>query len=383
MSGTSADGVDVALARISGAPPKLDARLEKFVTIPFPRAVRVEILRVAEGAATTPGEISHLNFLLGEIFAEAALAALRKFRVVARLVDLIGSHGQTIFHQGVPAKAAGGRMIASTMQIGEAAIIAERTGIPVIADFRPGDIAAGGQGAPLVPFADYLLLRDDKIGRVALNLGGIANVTIIPARARPGDVTAFDTGPANMVIDALATHYTRGKLSHDRGARMAMRGGLIPGLLDSLLRHPYFALRPPKTAGREQFGRKFAADIIAAAKKHGARAEDVIHTATVLTAVTVAAALQTFLRGRNAPRQLIVSGGGARNPLLMAQLAALLPEMKVLPSDALGVLADAKEALAFALLAHEAYHGRPNSLPSATGARHAAILGKLTRPPIR
>jgi anhydro-N-acetylmuramic acid kinase len=380
MSGTSADGVDVALARIGGAPPHLDARLENFRTIPFPAGIRADILRVAEGQAVTAGEISDLNFRLGEIFAAAVRTALGRFRVSLGSIDLIGSHGQTVFHSGVAARVAGHKRVASTLQIGEAAIIAERTGVPVAADFRPGDIAAGGQGAPLVPFADYLLLRDLRIGRVALNLGGIANVTIIPAAALPKDVVAFDTGPANMVTDALMGHYTRGKLTFDRGGSMARRGCVLPDLLRAMLRHPFFAKQAPKTAGREQFGREFVETILARTNKSRARPEDVIRTALELTAASVAKALRPFPKPRNALWELIVSGGGASNPVLMARLTELLPELRVLPSDEVGIPSQAKEALAFALLAYEAWHGRANSLPSATGARHAAVLGKIIRP---
>lgn len=380
MSGTSADGVDVALAQISGAPPRIDARLENFCTIPFPAAIRAAILGVAEGQAVTAGEISDLNFRLGEVFSSAVRTALRRFRVSMRAIDLIGSHGQTIFHQGVPGRIRGRDRVASTLQIGEAAIITERTGVPVVADFRPADIAAGGQGAPLVPFADYLLLRDARIGRVALNLGGIANVTIIPARARPWDVAAFDTGPANMVMDALVSHYTQGKLSFDRGAGMARRGRVLPDLLVAMLRHPFFAKQSPKTAGREQFGHSFVETMIARGRKFKARPEDMIRTALELTAVSIADALRPFLKPKTALRELIASGGGASNPLLMSRLAELLPELRVLPSDALGIPSQAKEAFAFALLAYEAFYGRPNNLPSATGARHAAVLGKIIRP---
>jgi len=380
MSGTSADGVDVALARIEGAPPRLDSQLENFRTIPFPPAIHAEILRVAEGQSVTAGKISDLNFRLGEIFAAAVRTALRRFRVSIRAIDLIGSHGQTIFHQGTTGRVRGRKRGASTLQIGEPAIVAERTGVPVVADFRPADIAAGGQGAPLVPFVDYLLLRDAHIGRVVLNLGGIANVTIIPAGARPQDVVAFDTGPANIVMDALVNHYTRGKLSFDRGARMARLGCILPDPLAALLRHPFLAKRPPKTAGREQFGREFVKTIMARARTSRARPEDVIRTALELTAVSITKALRPFLKPRNALRELIVSGGGASNPLVMSRLADLLPELRVLPSDALGIPAQSKEAFAFALLAYEAFHGRPNSLPSATGARHAAVLGKIIHP---
>jgi anhydro-N-acetylmuramic acid kinase len=292
-------------------------------------------------------------------------------------VDLIGSHGQTIYHQGSPARFLGAGRVAATMQIGEPAIIAERTGVTTIADFRPADMAAGGQGAPLVPFVDYLLYRDARRGRVALNIGGIANVTVIPAGARAQDVFAFDTGPGNMVIDALVRHFTQGKKLFDRDAEMARRGRLEPGLLAELLSHPYFRARPPKSAGREEFGAAYVERALDWGRKNRARPEDLIHTATVLTAMTIVYAFQRWILPRTKVRELIVSGGGARNPLLLAQLQACLPGIELRHSGEFGVPEDAKEAFAFAVLAYETFHGRAANLPGATGARHPAILGKI------
>ena len=377
MSGTSADGIEVALVRISGKPPKLRAKLEHSASISLPRGVRAAILRVAGGAATTTGEISRLNFLVGELFAGAAIEACRRFRVPMRRVDLIGSHGQTIFHQGAREPYLGVKRIAATMQIGEAAIIAERTGAPTVSDFRPADIAAGGQGAPLVPFVDYLLYRDERHGRVALNIGGIANVTVIPAGARPKDVFAFDTGPGNMVIDALVSHFSGGKKSYDRNAQMGRRGRLEPALLVELLKHPFLRARPPKSAGREQFGAAYLGRALEWGRKNVSRPEDLIHTATVFTALTIADSFRRWILPRTKIQQLIVSGGGTHNPLLMAQLEASLPGIRVLRSSEFGVSENAKEAFAFAVLAYETFHGRPCNLPGATGARHPALLGKI------
>ena len=378
MSGTSADGIDVALVRISGAPPAIAAKFEGHHHVRFPASVREAILRLANGATTTTAEISQLNFLVGEEFARAAIAACKKWRIPLRQISLIGSHGQTIFHQGV---AAGflGRRVASTLQIGEPSIIAERTGVVTIGDFRPADMAAGGQGAPLVPFVDYLLYRDTRIGRVALNIGGIANLTMIPAGARPGQLVAFDIGPGNMVIDAIVEIATRGRAHYDRDARLAIRGKLIPALLSTLLREPYLRKRPPKTAGREQFGRAYAEKILAWGKRHRTSTEDLVRTATVFTSLSIADALRRFVLPRMRVDELIVAGGGARNPLLMAQLAAALSEIEIVPASEFGIPAEAKEAFAFAVMAYEAYHGRANTLPSATGARHPAVMGKLVR----
>jgi anhydro-N-acetylmuramic acid kinase len=380
MSGTSADGIDAALVRIAGAPPKISAKLEAHYHVAFPAALRKAILRLANGGATTTGEISQLSFLVGEEFARAAIAASKHWRVPMREISLIGSHGQTIYHQGVRERFLGIRRVASTLQIGEPSIIAERTGVPTIADFRPRDMAAGGQGAPLVPFVDYLLYRDARLGRVSLNIGGIANVTVIPAGARAEDVFAFDTGPGNMVVDALVERITLRRAQFDRDGRIASKGRTIPTLLEKLMRDPYLKKKPPKTTGREQYGRAFAEKIIGWGKEHRAKPADLVRTATLFTSLSIAYAFRRFILPRVRVDEWIVSGGGAKNPLLMRQLAALLHGMAVAESARFGVTSEAKEAFAFAVLAHEAYHGRANNLPTATGARHAAILGKLTLP---
>jgi anhydro-N-acetylmuramic acid kinase len=377
MSGTSADGIDVALASISGAPPHLRARLLGHTSSKFPPALRKEILRVAEQHPISAGELSQLNFRLGEVFAEAALAACRKFHVSPKRVALIGSHGQTIFHQGKPAPYLG-HATASTLQIGEPSVIAARTGITTVGDFRPADMALGGQGAPLVPYADYLLYRHEKLGRVSLNLGGIANITVIPPAARPEQILAFDTGPANMLIDALVAHFTRGRQRFDKDARLARSGRSIPALLDELMRDPYLELAPPKSTGREYYGHAYVKKILALGKKHRAKPADLIRAATIFTALSVVDALNRFVLPNTTIHQLIVSGGGAKNPLLLAQLSAALSGIEILPSSSFGIPEDAKEAFAFALLAYETYQERPSNLPSATGARGPAILGKIS-----
>jgi anhydro-N-acetylmuramic acid kinase len=382
MSGTSADGIDVALVNISGAPPRIAAKLLNFTSLPFPAKIRAQVLRVAEGEPVCSREISQLNFLLGELFARACSAACRRFRVSTQKIALIGSHGQTVFHQGASTQYLGER-ISSTLQIGEPSIIAARTGITTVADFRPADMAVGGQGAPLVPFVDYVLYRDANAGRVSLNLGGIGNVTIIPANAEPGDVLAFDTGPANMVIDALVKHFSRGKQTFDRDARMARLGRCLPRLLDELMKGPYLCKAPPKTAGREQYGQAFVERLIRLGRSERATPEDLVRTATIFTALSVVDALHRWVPSKIKIRQLIVSGGGVHNPLIMAQIAAALPTIDVTPSSRLGVPEDAKEALAFAILAYETFHHRASNLPSATGARRHAILGKICYAPPR
>jgi anhydro-N-acetylmuramic acid kinase len=382
MSGTSADGIDVALARISGAPPNLTAKLLGHTSSKLPPALRKEILRVAEQQPISAGELSQLNFLLGERFAAAALSACREFRVPPAKIALIGSHGQTIFHQGRPVPYFGSPT-ASTLQIGEPSVIATRTGITTVGDFRPADITLGGQGAPLVPYADYLLYRHEKFGRVSLNLGGIANITVLPRAAKPWQVFAFDTGPANMLIDALVSHFTRGRHRFDENAHLASQGRSIPALLNELLRDPYLKLPPPKSTGREYYGLAYVKKALALGRRHRARPNDLIRAATIFTALSVIDALNRFVLPNTKIHQLIVSGGGAYNPLILAQLSAALPGMEVLPSSRLGIPEDAKEAFAFALLAYESFHERPANLPSATGARGPAILGKISYAPTR
>jgi anhydro-N-acetylmuramic acid kinase len=389
MSGTSADGIDVALVRISESAEsasrsvsgkrhgRRSAKLEGIHSTAYPARVRESILRVANIGATTSAEISQLDFLLGELYGQAVLAAMKKFRVAPAEVSLVGSHGQTIYHQGKPSNFLGAGRVSSTSQIGEPAMIAARTGITTVGDFRPADIAAGGQGAPLVPFVDYLIYRDVKLGRAALNIGGIANVTVIPAAAIPGQVAAFDTGPGNMVVDALVRHFSRARSTFDRDARLALQGETQSRLLKMLLAHPYLRLKPPKTAGREQFGDAFAREIIKWGRSHRSRPNDLIRTATLFTPLSIAEALHRFVLPRTKVHELIVSGGGARNPLMMAQLAASLPGITIRTSDEFGIPSQAKEAFAFAILAYEAVHGRANNLPSATGARRPAVLGKI------
>ena len=339
MSGTSLDGIDVAIVDIRGKHIETVA----FRSVPYPAAVREALLTLSSVA-----EISRLNFLLGELYAKAVLA-------MRQPVELIGLHGQTIYHEG-------GK---HTLQIGEAAVVAERTGIDVISHFREADIAAGGQGAPLVPYVDYLLFRHPRRTRVALNIGGIANITVIPAGAKSAEVIAFDTGPGNMVIDALVAHMTGGKERFDRDGRTARSGKVQEEVLRTLLKNPYFKRNPPKSCGREQFGAPFATDLIAT----GVPLRDLIATATELTALSIAGAI----RGSH---QVIASGGGVHNGWLMQRLKALLPECTVQTSVEFGIDPDAKEAIAFAVLAYESARGRPGNLPSATGARHPVVLGK-------
>lgn len=344
ISGTSVDGIDVAVVDIGDG-----IHVVATATVAYPPEVRAAIFSVSN-AATHTATIARLNFLLGELFAEA----VQKTGVPLATIELIGSHGQTIFHEGEPVEFLG-RKVASSMQIGEAAVIAERTGIQTIADFRPADIAAGGKGAPLVPFLDYELFRHPERARVALNIGGIANITVIAANAKPEDVIAFDTGPGNMVMDAVAPPFDRDG-ARARGARVNA------ALLDRLLGDPYYRREPPKSCGREQYGAEFV-------RETGID----IATATELTARTIAMAIERYPD----TREVIVSGGGAHNGYLMERLAALV-QPRVTTSAEFGIGVDSKEAILFALLAYQTYYGRAGNLPSATGSRQALVLGKIS-----
>jgi anhydro-N-acetylmuramic acid kinase len=379
ISGTSMDGVDAALVRVTGPHTSPRGRVQAFLTLPYPAALRRRLLEIAAGVPTTSGELSGLNFLLGEWFARAALQVCRRARVSPRHLAGIGSHGQTLFHQGTSRRraAAPWSRAASTLQLGEPAVIAARTGAPVVADFRTADLAAGGEGAPLVPMVDYLLLRDARQGRVALNIGGIANLTAIPAAASPARVFGFDTGPGNMLMDGLARHFSRGREAYDRNGRLARRGKVIAPLVAELLRFPFFRRRPPKSAGREEFGAEFLARYFL--RRRGASKVDLLRTALELTARTITDAIRQFVTPQAAVGRLIVSGGGARNPLLLERLSSLLPQVSVELSDRYGLPLDAKEAVAFALLADRTLHGLSGNLPSVTGARRAVILGKTVR----
>jgi anhydro-N-acetylmuramic acid kinase len=382
MSGTSGDGVDVALARVSSRKGRAHGELLSHVTISMDKAVRREVLRVAEGGSTTAGELSQLNFRLAEVFAAAVVTGCTKFRVDLKRVELIGSHGQTIFHQGTPIPFLG-RTTASTLQIGEGAVIAARTGVNTVSDFRTADMAVGGQGAPLVPYVDYLLYADRKLGRVSLNLGGIGNITVLPAGCAADSVSAFDTGPGNMVIDALVAHFTRGRKRFDEDGRIAQQGQSNKALLAEMMKDAYLKLRPPKSTGREYYGRAYVEKLLKMGKRFGASPDDLVRTTTIFTPLSVVDALKRFVRPRVQIDQVIVSGGGAHNPVIMGQLAAALAPIEVMPSSELGVNVDAKEAYAFALLAYETWHRRSGNLPSATGAKRPAILGKISYAPGR
>jgi anhydro-N-acetylmuramic acid kinase len=383
MSGTSADGVDVAVCRIS--PARVEDGVPRVkvlghVGFGYPKAVRAAVLRVMEGGAVTPGEMSRLNWRLGEIYADCVERAQEKLGVK---VGLVGCHGQTVFHEAKAVKYLGAA-VRSTWQMGEASLIAERLRVPVVSDFRPADLAAGGQGAPLVPMLDYVMFRSARVSRVLQNLGGIGNLTAIPAGAGVDGVMAFDTGPGNMVIDACMQRLF-GK-TFDRGGAMARRGRVLKGVVDGVMRGGYFSALPPKSCGREEFGEGFVSRFIEACRKVGAGDADVVATATGLTAESVVEAYRRFVWahvGAAAPMaktEFCVAGGGAKNVALMGMLREGLEPLGVRVRDMseLGVEAQAKEAVAFALLGWLTWNGMVGNVPAATGAGRAVVLGKVT-----
>lgn len=378
MSGTSADGINVALVRVVPALSKgRRPRFPRFHLLaheeyPYAKETRRSILAAMNASRANVAELSRLNFLLGELYAEAVLATLRKHKLKA---ELVGCHGQTLYHQGEPEPFLGSNL-AVTWQIGEGAVIAARTGVPVVSDFRPSDMAAGGKGAPLVPFLDYILYCDPRVGRVVQNIGGIANLTAVPAGASPDEVLAFDTGPGNMVIDAVMDSlYDK---PFDRDGYVAASGTILRPVLSELLRAPFFLRKPPKTAGREEFGREFVGDFLRRCRR--SHKQDIVATATALTACSVAQSIRRFvIKKRSNFAELVISGGGAKNPTLLTMISVEVAKvgLKVRLSDEFGLPTEAKEAVAFALLAFQTWRHQPSNLPSATGAKRPAILGKI------
>lgn len=365
MSGTSVDGIDAALVRIQGGGPGVKLHTEHFATYPFEPAVREAIFTLFRPETAHVAQICQMNFVLGEVFAQAALQLMADAGVKREQVDLIGSHGQTVWHEPNPVDAAG-ISTRSTLQIGEPAVIAERTGVVTVADFRVRDIAAGGQGAPLVPYLDYCLLRHDKLNRATQNIGGIGNVTYLPAGCGAEEIRAFDTGPGNMIIDALCSELFG--LSFDRDGAIAATGRVDEALLAELMAHPYLAQQPPKTTGRELFGVQFARQLT-----RRAAPADLVATATAFTARSIADSYRRFLGPVD---EVMVGGGGARNPVLMRMLAEALPDSRVMTHEAVGINSDAKEAIAFAVLANDCVLGLTTNVPGATGGR-PAVLGKV------
>ena len=370
MSGTSADGVDAAVVEID----REKVRLLAFEMFAYPAALRRRILDLCRPDSARLDDICHYNFVLGEVFADAVIKLCSRSGISLGSIDLIGSHGQTIYHQP-SAKRYGRKTIRSTLQIGEPSVIAQRTGITTVADFRPRDMAAGGEGAPLVPYADYVLFKHKKLTRAIQNIGGIANVTFLPGGCKQDDIIAFDTGPGNMVIDDIIRLITGGRKRCDTGGKMASRGTVDKPLLGELLRHPFFRQRPPKSTGREEFGADFTERIYRKTEKKYLADADIVATVTALSAKSIARAYRRFLPV--IPDELILCGGGSHNRTLVEMLHAELPDVKMLSTDDFGISVDAKEAVSFAILAWATIKGMTNNVPAATGAKEPVILGKI------
>jgi anhydro-N-acetylmuramic acid kinase len=373
MSGTSADGINVALVRLMGRGFRTRFELIAHREFPYPANVRRAVLAAMNAEQISVAELARLNFLLGELYAEAVLETQKRAHTKSQL---IGCHGQTIYHQGDQENFLG-RKLAVTWQTGEGAVLAIRVGVPVVCDFRPADMAAGGKGAPLVPFLDYTLYRKLHRGRIVQNIGGIGNLTAIPAGAKPEQIVAFDTGPGNMVIDAVMTELYGKRFDMD--GKVAARGKVLDTIVSQILRAAFFRRKPPKTAGREQFGRDFVKYFLQKCGK--AREEDIVATATALTSWSIGAAVRLLTEESKTQRyhDFLVSGGGANNPTLMKMIEEELApfKLRVQKTDETGLPSEAKEAVAFAVLAYQTWLKQPGNVPSATGASKPAILGKV------
>jgi anhydro-N-acetylmuramic acid kinase len=377
MSGTSADGVDAAIVEIDRG----KVRLLAFDTFAYPAALRRRILSLCRPESARLEDICHYNFVLGEVFADSVIKLCSSSGISLSSIDLIGSHGQTIYHQPSGPdvhRDYGGRTIRSTLQIGEPSVVAQRAGITTVADFRPRDMAAGGEGAPLVPYADYVLFKHKRLTRSVQNIGGIANVTFLPAGGTQDEIIAFDTGPGNMVIDSIVRLFSGGRKRCDTGGKMAARGTVDKRLLGELLRHPFFRRHPPKSTGREEFGAGFAEGIYRRAGRKDLADSDIVATVTALTARSIAQAYRRFLP--TMPDELILCGGGSHNRTLVEMLHAEMPDVKMLSTDDFGISVDAKEAVSFAILASATIKGMTNNVPAATGAKQPVILGKIVPP---
>jgi anhydro-N-acetylmuramic acid kinase len=372
MSGTSADGIDAVLLQVSGSGTRTSYRQLAFISCPYPRNVREMVLRNSSANSSSVEEISRLNFVLGEFFADAATRVTKRAGYKLSDVDLVGSHGQTIQHLPNSWKFAGKR-IRATLQIGDPVVIAKRTGITTVGDFRIGDIALGGQGAPLVPYVDYLFFRSKTRSRGLLNIGGIANITILPKNCGVEDIQAFDTGPGNMVIDALTRRFYQ--QPYDKSGQVATRGKVSASLLRKLGEHPFLRRKPPKSTGREEFGERFVSRVL----RQGAslRKPNLLATVTEFTAYSVYQNYKRFVEKKTRLDELVVSGGGAHNRAIIAGLRRYFTFAHVRTIEDYGILSDAKEAICFALLANETIAGNPGNVPSVTGANKPTILGKI------
>ena len=374
MSGTSADGMDAALVEISGYGLSTKVKLLSFVFLPYSEEIRNEILRLASGTQGGSRDLCLFSFLLGALSLEACRKVCEKAGLAPDQVDLVGSHGQTLYHIPAPEQYMG-HALTGTLQLGEASVIAEGLHCPVVSDFRVRDMAAGGQGAPLVPYVEYLLYRQENKTVGLQNIGGIGNLTVLPRGGKPEDTFAFDTGPGNMVMDQIAERLSQGALRCDMNGEIAAKGQCSPELLSYMLDDPFLKKRPPKTTGREVYGKAYVDALMDKAAKLSLSGPDILATATRFTAECVRVAVERFCPEK--PDQLVIGGGGGRNPTLMRCFREAL-QMPVLLNEDLGFDGDAKEAVAFAVLANECIRQSPNNMPSVTGARHPVVMGKIS-----
>jgi len=399
MSGTSADGIDACLVEISGNGIHTKTNVLAFETYPYDKTTRTAILDTCNPETGTVDKVCQLNFHLGKLFANAAKSIANKAQIAIHDIDLIGSHGQTIYHipnpatikkteaRGQKSEARGNNFkgetwdlphIRSTLQIGEPSVIAQETGVTTVADFRPRDMAAGGQGAPLVPYVDFILFRDKERGRALQNIGGIANVTILPKNCGINGVIAFDTGPGNMIIDRVTEFVTNNTQHFDEGGKLAERGRIHDSLLAALLAHPYLSKPPPKTTGREEFGKSFADNLYKDAIHSGIKDMDILATVTAFTAHSIADSYKHWILPNHQMSEIIISGGGSHNDTLIKFLRQYLePTIQIHSINKFGISPNTKEALAFAILANETISGNPNNIPIATGASEAVVMGKI------
>ncbi|MBR2287371.1 MAG: anhydro-N-acetylmuramic acid kinase [Clostridia bacterium] len=374
MSGTSADGLDAALCTISGSGTSIRVRQEAFPSLPYTDGEHAEILRLASGEKGGSHDLALFHFWLGQKSVRACRQLCEKAGIAPDSIDLIGSHGQTLWHIPVPEDYLGSSVTA-TLQLGEASLLAEVFSCPVVSDFRVRDMAAGGQGAPLVPYTEYLLYRSEEKHVGLQNIGGIGNITVLPKGAALTDVFAFDTGPGNMVMDRLTEILTEGRLRYDDSGALAAAGCVSETLLRELLLDPYYLLPPPKTTGREKYDERFVQSFLEKANQLALAPSDILATATALTARSIDLAVRELCHPR--PDILIVGGGGSRNPTLLRMLSAYLP-IPVVTNESLGYDSEAKEAVAFAMLASECIHGTCNNVPRVTGASHPVVMGKIS-----
>ena len=379
MSGTSVDGIDAALIELGEKDGEISVRLADFTNFPYPDAVRQQIFELFDPKTSTVDKIGFMNFLLGELFAAAALSLIEKAGLKPSDVDAIGSHGQTIYHAPEPVLCEG-YPVRYTVQIGEGAVISARTGIPCVSDFRTADMAAGGQGAPLVPFTEYLLYRKKDKSVLLQNIGGIGNITVLPANCSPEEVFAFDTGPGNMIMDGLVSRLYDGRFSMDTGGTIAASGIIQAELLNFFTQNEYYRLPPPKSTGRELFGAQYVEHTLRFAQSKGFCREDTIATATYLTAWSIADAYRHFIKKRCKSDYIVIGGGGSYNPTLVAHIRSEMAALNVgtFVQEDLGLNSDAKEAVAFALLADHTLMGKANNLPSVTGASRPTVMGKVS-----